>query len=141
MKTPSIPSQAGYSGTPLAKKLGIKPGYRVLLEGQPEHYFELFSDFPEGVIVLKAPGPANFIHIFCTQFDKLQDLAAKYKPFLEKDGLLWVSWPKGKSKIPTDLKRDMIREHLLSIGLVDVKVAAVDEDWSGLKFVYRVKDR
>ena len=84
---------------------------------------------------------ADFIHLFLTTEDELISVVQKYKPALKKTGLLWVSWPKGGSNILTDIKRDIIREHLLSVGLVDVKVAAIDTDWSGLKFVYRLKDR
>lgn len=134
---------AGYSGTPLARKLGIKENYVLLFYNCPDHYFELFSDLPEGLEVTEEPKTecANFIHLFCTTFDELKEVAPTYEQALKKNGSLWVSWPKGKSSIPTDLKRDPIREYLISIGLVDVKVAAVDEDWSGLKFVYRLKDR
>ena len=134
---------AGYSGTPLAKKLGIKAGFSVVLHNPPKQYFSLFSDFPDDVVVVEQPETEtiDFIHIFTTTFQELQQISDQYKPLLKKNGMLWVSWPKGASSIPTDLKRDPIREYLLSIGLVDVKVAAVDEDWSGLKFVYRLKDR
>ncbi|WP_190808695.1 DUF3052 domain-containing protein [Flagellimonas sp. S3867] len=134
---------AGYSGTPLAKKLGIKEGCTMLLHNPPKQYFNLFSDFPSNVIILDKPeGEAlDFIHVFTTTIQELKEITNQYKPFLKKNGLLWVSWPKGSSNIPTDLKRDPIREYLLSIGLVDVKVAAIDKDWSGLKFVYRLKDR
>ncbi|MEM8886388.1 MAG: DUF3052 domain-containing protein [Bacteroidota bacterium] len=134
---------AGYSQTPLARKLGIKPGYKVLLYQAPDHYFELFADLPEELEFLEKgiEEGVDFIHLFCTEMKDLEAVADVHKAFLKKTGLMWVSWPKGKSKIPTDLKREPIRDHLLSIGLVDVKVAAVDEDWSGLKFVYRVKDR
>ncbi|MBQ4819252.1 DUF3052 family protein [Aquimarina sp. MMG016] len=134
---------AGYSGTPLAKKLGIKEGYTVLYYNKPDHYFDLFSDFPDKTIEVKEfkTESTDFIHLFCTTMDELQETVTKYKSALHKNGLLWVSWPKGSSKIPTDLKREPIREYLLDIGLVDVKVCAVDADWSGLKFVYRVKDR
>lgn len=134
---------AGYSGTPLAKKLGIKEGFHVVLYNAPEHYFELFSDLPENLVHLDIPdeASADFVHVFLTSFEVLQQQSAFFKSILKKDGMLWVSWPKGSSKIKTDLKRDMIREHLLEIGLVDIKVAAVDQDWSGLKFMYRKKDR
>lgn len=134
---------AGYSGTPLARKLGLKEGFKVLLHNQPNHYFELFSDLPEALEIVKEyeAESIDFIHIFTTTFEELEKIVPDYKAALKKNGLIWISWPKGKSKIKTDLKRDMIREHLLDIGLVDVKVAAVDEDWSGLKFVYRVEDR
>ncbi|WP_106791303.1 DUF3052 domain-containing protein [Aquimarina sp. Aq78] len=133
----------GYSGTPLAKKLGIKEDNILMLYKQPNHYYTLFSDLPKGIEEVKQPKneSVDFIHIFCTTFKELQEVAVIYKIALKKKGMLWVSWPKGSSSIPTDLKRDPIRNYLISIGLVDVKVAAIDEDWSGLKFVYRIKDR
>ena len=136
---------AGYSGTPLGKKLGLKDGHTVLLHQAPKHYFELFSDLPSNLNILDIdPSKENnvdFIHMFFTSFDDLQTQATKYVGALKKDGLLWVSWPKVQSNIQTDLKRDLIREHILKLGLVDVKITAIDEDWSGLKFVYRTKDR
>ncbi len=134
---------SGYSTTPLAKKLGIKEHYKCLLYNQPNHYFNLFSDLPSNITMLDniKTETSDFIHVFCTSEKELTKIVGAYKPALKKTGLLWVSWPKGSSKIITDLKRDLIREHLLSIGLVDVKIAAIDEDWSGLKFVYRLKDR
>ena len=134
---------AGYSGTPLLKKLGIKAGYQLLLINTPDHYIELLGELPQDCTILQTQeqSAADFIHLFCQTTEQLVLHAASAKACLKKDGLLWVSWPKGKSKIATDLKREPIREHLLDLGLVDVKVAAVDEDWSGLKFVYRLKDR
>ncbi len=134
---------AGYSGTPLAKKLGIKTGYSILLIDEPKHYFRLFSDFPEDVNLLEKvlPESADMIHLFCTDVKSFEKKALACKAALKKTGMLWVSWPKGSSDIPTDLKRDPIREFLLQNGLVDTKVCAVDNDWSGLKFVYRLKDR
>lgn len=134
---------AGYSGTPLAKKLGIKEGFSILLYNPPEHYWDLFSDLPPELTILnkEEAQSADFVHIFCKTTDELTSIASKYKAALKMNGALWVSWPKGTSKIKTDLKREPIRDHLLSIGLVDTKVAAIDNDWSGLKFVYRLKDR
>ncbi|WP_298539454.1 DUF3052 domain-containing protein [uncultured Aquimarina sp.] len=134
---------AGYSGTPLAKKLGIKDGLALLFYNRPDHYWNLFSDLPKNIKELYkvTPEEADFIHVFCTSANELHTQIPIYKTALKKTGMLWVSWPKGSSKIPTDLKREPIREYLLDIGLVDIKVAAVDEDWSGLKFVYRVSDR
>lgn len=134
---------AGYSGTPLLKKLGIKAGYSLLLLHPPEHYLELLGELPENCQVLdKATSQsADFVHLFCTSQEELAIWSTVAKDTIKKTGMLWVSWPKGKSNISTDLKRDPIREHFLQLGLVDVKVAAVDDDWSGLKFVYRVKDR
>ncbi len=134
---------AGYSGTPLAKKLGIKEGYSILLVNEPSHYMELFSDFPDGISKLKTieKETADFIHLFCTTAEALQHETKRLKPVLKKTGMIWVSWPKGSSKIETDLKREPVRDQLLGIGLVDTKVCAVDQDWSGLKFMYRLKDR
>ncbi len=134
---------SGYSGTPLAKKLGIKEGFSILVCNAPDHYWDLFADLPNNLDVHKRLGEdkLDFIHVFCTSLKDLIKLSAKYKKVLKVNGALWVSWPKGTSKIQTDLKREPVREHLLSIGLVDTKVAAIDNDWSGLKFVYRLKDR
>ena len=133
----------GYSGTPLGKKLGLKSGQSFLLYNVPSHYFDLFDDFPTDAIKLNeiVKKSADFIHVFCTTEEELSETIQLYKPALKQTGMLWVSWPKGGSSIKTDLKREPIREHLLSIGLVDIKVASIDKDWSGLKFVYRVKDR
>ncbi len=134
---------SGYSGTPLAKKLGIQPGFSILVKNPPVPYTSLFSEFPENVSIAAHPQPEtlDFIHLFCTTYAELQQNASACKALLKKTGMLWVSWPKGSSAISTDLKREPIREYLLELGLVDIKVAAVNEDWSGLKFVYRTKDR
>lgn len=133
----------GYSKTPLAKKLGIKSGYTFVTYNTPNHYFNLFEDFPEDITELSdlKKQSADFIHVFCTTLEELDLVITTYKPVLKINGLLWVSWPKGSSKIKTDLKREPIRDLVLSKGLVDIKVAAIDNDWSGLKFVYRLKDR
>ncbi len=133
----------GYSGTPLAKKLGIKTGNSIYLCNQPRHYFGLFADFPSDVVFLETleANSADFIHAFFTAAVKMNEELPQLKKALKKTGMLWVSWPKGSSTIATDLKREPVREFLLSLGLVDVKVAAIDADWSGLKFVYRLKDR
>lgn len=133
---------SAYSETPLAKKLGIKKGYSLIFHNLPEHYFMLFSDLPEGIEEIEpTEDAADFIHIFCTHLKELEPVFNKLLPTLKKNGSLWISWPKGKSKIPTDLKRDPIRELILKKGLVDVKVAAIDDDWSGLKFMYRKENR
>lgn len=134
---------AGYSGTPLAKKLGIKEGFTITLYNAPEYYWDLFTDLPSKLDVRNGLGEdkLDFIHIFCTDLKELVSVAPQYKKMLKMDGTLWVSWPKGTSKIQTNLKREPVRDHLLSLGLVDTKVAAIDENWSGLKFVYRLRDR
>ncbi|MEM1336349.1 MAG: DUF3052 domain-containing protein [Bacteroidota bacterium] len=138
-----MPTPSGYSGTPLAKKLGIKPGFQLWIKNPPVPYTSFFNALPDDVTILDNAKKAtvDFVHLFCTTYAELEVCALECKSLLKKTGMLWVSWPKGSSKIPTDLKRDPIREYLLKVGLVDVKVAAVNEDWSGLKFVYRTKDR
>jgi len=136
-------STAGYSQTPLAKKLGIKSGYRIYLVQEPDHYLQLFSDLPEDISYVEIPDPESmdFIHLFVKQWSELETAVPSLKPLLKKTGILWISWPKGTSSIPTNVKRDPLREFVLRQGLVDIKVCAVDQDWSGLKFVYRTKDR
>lgn len=134
---------SGYSKTPLAKKLGIKEGYTIKLIDAPHHYFKLFDDFPEAVQIETGDQTHHydFIHLFCATLESLHIRGLEVKDQLKKTGLLWVSWPKGSSGIKTDINRESVRNHLLSIGLVDVKVCSVDSHWSGLKFVYRLKDR
>ncbi len=129
--------------TSLIKKLGIKPGYTIWLRDTPAHYFDLLEELPDPLTVVEEPSAesVDFIHLFCQTQEQLQDAAPGCKEALKKDGLLWVSWPKKTSKMPSDLHREWVRHYLLDLGLVDVKVAAIDADWSGLKFVYRVADR
>ena len=134
----------GYSGTSLAKKLGIKEGFNILIVNQPTHYFSLFSELPDGLIEQPKPlkGSVDFIHVFFKTEDDLYNLIPGLKSLLKKNGMLWVSWPKGKSKIKTNINREAVRDFMLSkIKLVDIKVAAIDADWSALKFVYRTIDR
>lgn len=134
----------GYSGTPLAKKLGIKNGFTILLVNEPKHYKSLFRDFPLDTKEVKRPRQetVDFAHVFCTTEKDLKTFLPKLKPALKKDGMVWVSWPKGASKIETTINRETVRDYVLSkIGLVDIKVAAIDANWSGLKFVYRKEDR
>jgi hypothetical protein len=133
----------GYSKTALGKKLGIKEGFTIILHNPPGNYFNLFADFPERVVLLEKfkDGAADFIHVFCTRLDELESVLTDCTIALKKNGALWVSWPKGASKLPSDLNRDLIREHVLKTGLVDIKVAAIDPIWSGLKFVHRLKNR
>ena len=135
-------TMAGYSGTPLQKKLGIKPGFTMFLEDAPKDYFNWISPLPEKVSVkTQATSGIDFIHMFVKDQKTFRKLFVKDKKLLKPDGMLWVSWPKKSSKVPTDLDENIIRDFGLSEGLVDVKVCAVDEVWSGLKFVVRLKDR
>ena len=133
----SVP--VGYSGKPLAAKLGIRTGTRVLVLGAPDG-FTLTAD---GATVHSRPGPGEYgvILAFCPDRAALRRRFAAQLPRLETAGALWVSWPKKSSGVPTDLDENVVRAHGLATGLVDVKVAAVDATWSGLKFVRRVVDR
>ncbi len=134
---------AGYSGTPLLKKLGIRPGDKVLFVEEPVHYREMLGDFPEGVReVSPEEESVDFIHVFCKNEELLHNLVPPLKERMDKNGMLWVSWIKKASKNHRWTITDMdVRNLGLMIGLVDVKVCAVDEDWSGLKFMYRKEDR
>lgn len=137
-------SAAGYSTTPLAKKLGIKEGCQALFVDVPTDYFQLFEAFPkihEVELQMASSGSLDFIHLFSTTQLDFQAQSLTLKPLLKPSGMLWVSWPKKASTIESNLNRDLIRDYLLANGLVDVKVCAIDSDWSGLKFVYRLKDR
>ena len=130
---------AGYSGTPLPKKLGIKPGHRLLLLSAPEE-FEL--DLPEDVKVGRAArGKADVIVSFHTARADLAERMPKLREAMEPATGLWIAWPKRASKVPTDLTEDVVRELALANRLVDNKVAALDEKWSGLRLVIRLKDR
>ena len=133
---------AGYSGTPLIKKLGIKDGFRVAFVHAPDDYDATLGTLPDGVEHLSlSDGELDFVQAFYTERDTLEEDFAALKAAIVKNGMVWISWPKKASKIPTDLDENIIREIGLAQGLVDVKVAAVDNIWSGLKFVYRTQDR
>lgn len=133
---------AGYSGTPLAKKLGIKEGFRIRLVNEPVYYFDLFTDMPKNISVVKdKKSHKNLIHYFTkNSTDLLRDIASLRKEIFP-EGIIWISWPKKAAKIETDVTENFIRHTALSNGLVDVKVCAVDETWSGLKLAVPVKDR
>jgi hypothetical protein len=133
---------AGYSGTPLAKKLGIKSGIRIFVDNAPENYQELVAPLPEDVHFLEAIAPdLDMIHLFTELAKELAGKLKRYQKKLKPNGIFWVSWPKKASKRPTDITEDTIRDLALPLGLVDVKVCAVDDVWSGLKFVIRVENR
>jgi hypothetical protein len=133
---------SGYSGTPLAKKLGYKEGFKIRLVHPPDYYFDLFVDFPENISILKdKKTKKNLIHYFTKEVKDLYADILNLRNELEQSGMLWISWPKKASKIPTDITEDLIRELAVKNGLVDVKVCAVDQIWSGLKLVIPVKDR
>jgi hypothetical protein len=131
---------AGYSGTPLASKLGIKPGHRVLLLGAPDGF--AIPELPGGVKVgRRAGGRADVILSFHTERRDYERRLPKLRECMEPAAGLWIAWPKKASKVPTDLDENVIRDFALQNVLVDNKVAAIDETWSGLRLVIRVKDR
>ncbi len=133
---------AGYSATPLAKKLGIKAGSKLFLSNAPKNYFQLLSPMPPGVKVLPGITPdTDIVHLFVTQKTRLQGQLTAARKKIKSDAALWVSWPKKASKEATDITEDTIRELALPLGLVDIKVCAVDETWSGLKLVIRKEHR
>jgi DNA-directed RNA polymerase subunit H (RpoH/RPB5) len=132
---------AGYAETPLLRKLGIKPGYVIRVIDEPADYFKWISPLPEDVVVSQSRSGFDFIHWFLKEHMILEKEFLKVKKLLKKEGMLWISWPKKASGVVTDLNENIIREIGLKNGLVDVKVCAVDEVWSGLKFVYRLSDR
>jgi hypothetical protein len=129
---------AGYSGTPLAKKLGFKPSQEVLLVDAPANYRKLVEPLPDRVkFVARLAGTTDLVHAFVT---KKADLAKSLKAFrakLKPDGVVWVSWPKKSAKVATDVTEDTVRELALPLGFVDIKVCAVDDTWSGLKLMVR----
>ena len=128
---------AGYSGTPLTKKLGFKPGMTAVFLDAPHDVDELLGDL-EGVSIRRAlRGSADIVMCFVTARKDLERRAARLREAVAPDGMVWVCWPKRASKVPTDMTEDVVRDVLLPTGLVDNKVAAVDETWSGLKLVVR----
>ena len=133
---------AGYSKTPLVQKLGIKAGHKVYLGNPPKNYHRTLAPLPENSVVLTSlKGPLDFIQFFSKVAAEVDREFPKLKRALAKDGMIWISWPKAASKVETDLSENIVREIGLKNKLVDVKICAVDEVWSGLKFVYRLKDR
>ena len=133
---------AGYSGTPLAKKLGIKDGARVFLANPPDDYARLVAPLPAGVrMVTSVDEQTDLIHIFVTRRRDLDTAVKRALRQMRTDAVVWVSWPKKSSGVATDVTEDTIREAALPLGLVDIKVCAVDEVWSGLKVVIRKERR
>lgn len=132
----------GYSKTPLIKKLGIKENTKILFYQSPEHFYHLLGEFPSSVILeTEISGKYDYIHFFVSSKKEMQMNLKKMKAALITSGMIWISWPKKSSKVPTDITEDTIREICLPLDLVDIKVCAVDEIWSGLKLVIRKNKR
>ena len=129
---------AGYSGTPLRAKLGIKAGFAVHVKGAPPGYLALLEPLPERVtFVSRLSSSTDLVHSFSTRKSELAKLLTACRSKLDPTAVLWVSWPKKSAKVPTDITEDTIRELALPLGFVDVKVCAVTGVWSGLKLVVR----
>ena len=142
----------GYSGKPLSKKLGITPGMVVMTVGAPEDYVDLLMYVPDDVLIVEAAergatrakissAPADMIHLFTNSRDDLFRQLPALMKLIKQDGAIWVSWYKRAAKLPTEITEDVVREACLPLGLVDVKVCAVDDRWSGLKLVIRKENR
>lgn len=133
---------SGYSGTPLARKLSLKDGQRVWWEAMPASVRSVIERDGVAFHRLESPeAPIDAAHVFVTDRAELESAIHRLLPLLAPNGFLWVSWPKKASKVPTDVSEDAIREVALPLGLVDVKVCAVDEIWSGLKLMIRLERR
>lgn len=133
---------AGYSGTPLAKKLGIKEGSRIALVNAPKDFRSVLGDLPDNVEFVSRPTKSLDIFLFFVMSERV--LARDFANLAEKlvtNGMIWIAWPKKSSGVTTDLTEQRVQRIGLDAGLVDVKICAIDETWSGLKFVYRLKDR
>ncbi len=132
----------GYSETPLTKKLGLKEGTTAFMVNAPNEYFDWLAHLPASIQIKKRISSSlDFAHVFVTNNKAFQENFLKVKAHLKPSGMVWISWPKKTSKVPTDLDENVIRDFGLANGMVDVKVCAVNEVWSGLKFVFRLKDR
>jgi Protein of unknown function (DUF3052) len=136
------PPTAGYSGTPLAKKLGLRAGTRLFLQAAPSNYWQLVAPAPERVrTVRRIDADTDLLHLFATRRGQLSEALRGARTAMRADAVIWVSWPKKASRVPTDITEDVIRELALPLGLVDIKVCAVDATWSGLKLMLRRSER
>jgi hypothetical protein len=132
---------AGYSGTPLLNKIGIKPGHAVLLVDAPRDFASTLVDLPERAMLMTKVAHFDVAIVFVVAETALGEQIRQLRPFMEQDGMIWAAWPKKASGVASDLNENRVRDLGLAAGLVDVKVCAIDDTWSGLKFVIRVADR
>jgi hypothetical protein len=127
---------AGYSGKPVVQKLGIRPGFCIFTTGAPAAYSDIVGKLPADVTVAtRLKAPLDMVHVFATEAAGLAGKLRGFRDAIAPDGMIWVSWPKKSSGVPTDLTDVVVRDTALPLGLVDIKVCAIDEIWSGLKFV------
>jgi len=133
---------AGYSGRTVVQKLGLRPGFRILVDGLPVAYADIVGELPTDVRLVKAAKPPlDVVHVFATEAKGLAAKLRSYRKAIAPDGMIWASWPKKASGVATDVTEALVRETALANGLVDIKICAVSEVWSGLKLVIPVKDR
>lgn len=133
---------AGYSKKPLAEKLGIKNNFKLYVKNAPENYLKLISPLPDNVTVIsRLSSEIDMVHFFTKSKRELIQEITKQLNKIKQNGMIWLSWPKKASKVSTDITEDVIRELILPLGLVDIKVCAIDEVWSGLKLVIRKENR
>jgi len=133
---------AGYSGTPLLQKLGIKRGLAVVTINAPTNYRQLLGTVPEGVTFSERLKPdSNFVHVFINNRAELEEKLSVLREKIADTGTVWISWPKKSSGVPTDVTEDVVRAAALPLGFVDVKVCAIDATWSGLKLMVRRENR
>ena len=133
---------AGYSGRPLVQKLGIKPGFCIFVDGLPTAYADIVGELPDHVRIAKtAKPPLDMVHVFAAEAKGLAAKLRGYRKAIAPDGMIWASWPKKASGVVKDVTEALVRETALTNGLVDIKICAVDDIWSGLKLVIPVKDR
>jgi len=133
---------AGYSGRSVVQKLGLKPGFCIFVDGASAPYDEIVGDLPDDVrIVAKLKPPLDMVHVFATIAATLRKKLPACREAIAPDGMVWVSWPKKSSGVATDVTEHVVRDTALSLGLVDIKVCAIDDVWSGLKLVIPVAQR
>ena len=133
---------AGYSGKALVQKIGLKPGHRLALAGEPDGFIKELAPLPDDVVVMTGgKKPLDCVILFADEARTLESRIVRWAARLAPAGMLWVAWPKKASKVVTDVTEGLVRQTGLDAGLVDVKICAVNDIWSGLKFVRRLKDR
>ncbi|MBR0685808.1 DUF3052 family protein [Bradyrhizobium manausense] len=133
---------AGYSGKPLVQKLGVKPGFCIFVDGLATPYRDIVGELPDGVTIAKtSKPPLDMVHLFAAEAKGLAAKLRRYREAIAPDGMIWASWPKKASGVVTDVTEALVREAAFASGLVDIKICAVSDVWSGLKLVIPVKDR
>jgi hypothetical protein len=133
---------AGYSGRSVVQKLGVKPGFRIFVDGAPDSYHDVIGPLPADITLApRLKAPLDMVHVFAKQAAALRRKLPACREAIAPDGMVWVSWPKKSSGVATDVTENVVRDTALSLGLVDIKVCAIDDTWSALKLVIPLKQR